>query len=149
MLAYIYDKKHQKKVTRWVTLISAAVLAYAGIWGGTWLIKGANLNTARELNKSSELKGYGALWLIALIAFAGYSAAPIRKPKKQWAIRSYTSVLFLWAAIFAALAVKIPSDAQKYVSNVEWNCNVTQTNGNYIQVNQSKDGDKALTSFIR
>ena len=109
-----------------MTIISAAILAFAGIWGATWLIKGGNLNTAQELNKSSSLKGYAALWLIALLGFAGYSASVIRKPKKQWAIRSYTSVLFLWAAIFAALAVKVPADAQKYIDTLEWNCNVTE-----------------------
>lgn len=33
-----------------------------------------------------------------------YAIAPLKKPGHQWAIRSYTVVLFFWAIVFAVVA---------------------------------------------
>jgi hypothetical protein len=105
-----------------VTLISAGLLAAAGVWFGSYVIKLGGLHTLKELEKSSEVKGYGALWMVILLAFAASAWTVIKKPKKQWAIRYYTCILFLWALIFAGIAIKAPSATQKAEQTIQENC---------------------------
>jgi len=90
------------------------------VWGFTWGIKGANLETIKEIEKSGTVTLYAVLYLLALLASAAYSWALIRHPKKQWAIRSYTVVLFVWAAIFAGIAIKAPAEAEAAAEAIDF-----------------------------
>jgi hypothetical protein len=61
-------------------------------------------------------------YLLLTLSAAGYSWALLRHPKKQWAIRSYTSVLFAMAAIFATIAVKAPAFFNKVADQINFEC---------------------------
>jgi hypothetical protein len=82
-------------------------------------LKGANLHIAEELEFDGKLRAYGILMLLALVSSAGFAAVVLRKPKKQWVIRTYTGILFAWAIIFMAMAINAPSRAEKAATNID------------------------------
>lgn len=98
------------------------MLAFAGVWGFTWGIKGSQLETVDELDYDGKVIAYSVMYLIALLGSAAYSWAYIRHPKKQWAVRSYTSVLYFWAVVFAAIAITAPSQTQKAAEAIDYQC---------------------------
>lgn len=113
MFDYFESKKTQKRYAKIATYLGAGVLTFAGIWGFVYLVKAANLETVKAIEYSGSITLYAILYLLALLGSAAASVMFLRNPKKQWAVRGWTSILFFWAAIFAFAAIKIPSESYK------------------------------------
>ena len=105
---YFEEKKHQKRWARAAVFSTAILWIIVGIWGCYWGLQGANLHTVEELEYSGTLTAYSIMFMLALFLSSAYSFIIIRKPKKQWRIRSYTGLCYFWSVVFIAIAIMAP-----------------------------------------